>query len=1209
MEIRILGSFDLVGSAGVVDLRGVKRRGLLACLVVHAGQPMSTDRLVTELWGDRGSEGATRTVQTYVSQLRKLLRGEPASLDTRPGGYVLAVDPAVVDAYRFERGVTAAVTEPDSARRLAILDGSLGLWQGPPLGEFAGAGWADREATRLDGLHLQALRRRYDTLLDLDRAVEVAAELEALVRAHPLDEGLWAQYMLALYRSGRQADALGAYQQARRHLVDELGIDPGPELAELEHRILDHDPALATSAGSATGVDSHRMSARGEVIAHSVSAYGGELVKTKGEENARLSAADRLPWGTVTLWFSDIEGSTRAWEATPEEMSRLLGDHDVLLRAGVEAAGGWVFKTVGDAFHAAFSDPLAAVEAAVNVQRALAENDSRATAPVKVRIAVHTGVCEERDGDYFGRPVNRVARLRAIAHGGQTILSGVTAQLIQDRLPGDVGLLDLGEHRLKGLDRPERVCQLAIEGLEERFPPLRSLSRPRQLTNLGIQPTSFIGREQELGELGKLLATARMVTIVGTGGAGKTRLAQQAAVELLDGSDDGIWLVELAGFSEPSRVAGSVLRALGIREDKTRETLEHLFTVSEDREMLIVLDNCEHVIDGVAALCDQMLRRCPHVRMLATSREPLNIDGEHIFRLDSLALPDELARRPDDIARAESVQLFVERAREHEQHFELNAGNAKSVAAICRRLDGIPLALELAAGRTHTMSADQLLTALDQRFRVLTTGPRTAAPRQQTLQALIDWSWQLLSEPEQALLARSAIFPASFDLDAAHNVTGAEGADVWDTWENVNALVAKSLVQTTESGRYKLLETVRDYAANKLAEHGADEAARLRTAHRDYFLELVRGAEPHLLGRERPRWYERLSQEYENLETAIHRSVVDSDPRAGLEMVVRLREFWEARGLVLHAAEMLITLLQQPGSTPDLPLRCRALADCSSHLFNSDDQALCSRCSAEALALAEQLGDPWLTAYALCVGQHSTSEAAQDLAEANRALAMARELDDPYLLSLALTRRSWRLHEAGAPEEMRADLEENLVIVRAAGYQVRVAHALGNLADLDVRTGYVSRARVRLEEASTILETSLDPPADAMVHHNLGLVELVEGNPTAARQNFTTGYAMARRVGLHDHLAFAILGVALASVEQPTQGAVLHGACDAVGAATRDWALAPTEASLRDADRTRLRAALGDNAFDAAYERGRAMGLADAIALAFHTSHHADEHV
>jgi DNA-binding SARP family transcriptional activator len=240
---------------------------------------MSTDRLVSELWGDGGCEGAIRTVQTYVSQLRKLLRGEPASLDTRPGGYVLAVDPAVVDAYRFEQGVTAAVTEPDPARRLAILDGSLALWQGPPLGEFAGAGWADREATRLDALHLRALRRRYDTLLDLDRAAEAAAELEALVRAHRLDERLWAQFMLALYRSGRQADALGAYQQARRHLVDELGIDPGPELTELEYRILDHDPALATSAGSPTGVDSHGMSARGEVIEHSVSASGGELVK------------------------------------------------------------------------------------------------------------------------------------------------------------------------------------------------------------------------------------------------------------------------------------------------------------------------------------------------------------------------------------------------------------------------------------------------------------------------------------------------------------------------------------------------------------------------------------------------------------------------------------------------------------------------------------------------------------------------------------------------------------------------------------------------------------------------------------------------------------------------------------------------------------------------------------------------------------------
>ena len=372
------------------------------------------------------------------------------------------------------------------------------------------------------------------------------------------------------------------------------------------------------------------------------------------------AAAQRVPpSGMVTLLFTDVEGSTKLWEAHPDAMRVALARHDTLVRTAVESRGGYVFKTVGDAFCAAFPDPATAVAAAVAIQRDVTGEEWPATTPVRVRIAIHTGTCDERDGDYFGRPVNRVARLEAIAHGGQTLVSGTTAGLLTDHRPGDVALVDLGRHRLKDLDQPEHVWQLTVDGLPNDFPALRSLSNPRLQTNLPVQTTNFLGRDRELTELTDLLSTARLVTIVGPGGVGKTRLALQTSVELLDGSGDGVWLVELAPVADPGQVVATVTRALGIRDDPTRDPLEYLVDVCLDRDTLIVLDNCEHVLDAVAKLANELLQRCPLVALIATSREPLNIRGEHVYRIPALALPDS-AGPTNAIVAAAAVQLFVE---------------------------------------------------------------------------------------------------------------------------------------------------------------------------------------------------------------------------------------------------------------------------------------------------------------------------------------------------------------------------------------------------------------------------------------------------------------------------------------------------------------------------------------------------------------------
>ena len=416
------------------------------------------------------------------------------------------------------------------------------------------------------------------------------------------------------------------------------------------------------------------------------------------------------------------------WDEHPAEMAEALARHDVLLREAIESSGGFVFKTVGDAFYAAFATALDGVGAAVAAQRAIGAEPWPVATPIRVRIALHSGTCEERDRDYFGSVLNRAARLEAVAHGGQTIMSAVTAGLVGDTLPDGVTLGDLGEHRLKDLGRPERVFQISAPGLEDQFAPLRSLTNPQLLHNLPQQVSSFVGRERELAEIRKLLDKSRLVTLTGPGGSGKTRLALQVAAELLDGSGDGVWLADLAPLAEAELVATTVAGVLGVREDAGRPMLATLVDAIRDRDLLVVLDNCEHVIDTAAKLADAVLRACPGVELLATSREPLGISGEHAYRVPSLSLPPANETDPETLGGSEAVLLLVERAAQHTPGYTLEPSDAPIAARVCRRLDGIPLAIELAAARLRTLSIDDLDRRLDQRFRLLTGGSAPPSP-------------------------------------------------------------------------------------------------------------------------------------------------------------------------------------------------------------------------------------------------------------------------------------------------------------------------------------------------------------------------------------------------------------------------------------------------------------------------------------------------
>lgn len=463
------------------------------------------------------------------------------------------------------------------------------------------------------------------------------------------------------------------------------------------------------------------------------------------------------------------------WEAAPDAMPGMISRHDEIANQIIPESGGKIVKSrlEGDSLFAVFPRATDAIIAAAKLQKAYLEEPWSPKTPIKVRMALHTGEAQEREDDYYGSAVNRCARLRAIAHGGQIVISLTTEELVRDTLKDGISLKDLGSHRLKDLQRPENVFQVLLQGLPEDFPALRSLDALPN--NLPQQLTSFIGREKEIADVDRLFKQTRLLALTGSGGAGKTRLALQIAADMLDEFDDGVWMIELAALSDPNLVPQAIASTIGVREEPGRPILQTLADHLKAKRTLIVLDNCEHLLEPCATLCDQLLRSCPQLYILATSREGLNIAGETTYRVPSLSLPDpRKSLSPEDLAAFEAVRLFTERAQAAQPSFTVTPQNAQSVAQLCYRLDGIPLAIELAAARVKALSVDQINQRLDDRFRLLTGGSRTALPRQQTLRALIDWSYDLLTPQEQTLLRRLSVFAGGWTLEAAEAVCADE---------------------------------------------------------------------------------------------------------------------------------------------------------------------------------------------------------------------------------------------------------------------------------------------------------------------------------------------------------------------------------------------------------------------------------------------------
>lgn len=770
--------------------------------------------------------------------------------------------------------------------------------------------------------------------------------------------------------------------------------------------------------------------------------------------------------GDVTYLFSDVEGSTRLWETMPERIGPALARHDRLAREIVERHGGRVVKMTGDGLHAAFDRPAAALAAVVEIQFAFALPGESEVLPLALRCGLHLGADQQRDGDFFGPAVNRAARIMQAAHGGQVLLSQAVAERARDALPAQVSLRDLGKARLRDLAAPETLYQLVHPGLRSDFPALRSLASTPN--NLPQQVNSFVGRARELDEVRAMLSypTVRLLTLLGMGGLGKSRLSLQAAAEVLDDYPDGVWFVELAALSDPRSVPQAVAGVLGIKEEAGSDVQDALLRHCRDRAMLIVLDNCEHVVQACAEFARRVLQSAPQVKVLASSRDALQIAGETVIHVPPLAAPDAGATiTPTALAQIDAVRLFIDRATAAQPAFRVTERNAAAVAAICRRLDGIPLALELAAARTRALSVEAIAARLDDRFKLLVTGDRTVLPRQRTLRALIDWSYDLLSSAERQLFARLSVFAGGWTLEAAEAVGAGGEIDTADVLDVLANLVQKSLVSmSAEAERYQMLDTVRQYAAERLAELG--EASAVRERHLRFHLTLAEQARPQLAGPEQGRWLARLDAERENL-LAAHRccDTAEGGAARGLQLVFLLKLYWFHRGLLALGHELVSEALARTAPGARTLERSRGLCDLGQICAFMGRHQEARGYLEESVSIATELGDEARTAAALqplvyaCRGGGDLKAAAS---HAHRALELARRVGNPRQTAAALTSLAQVLRLQDDLVPARAMYEEAVAIARELGDKESIAIGLLNLS-------LVALARAEGEQARPLL--------------------------------------------------------------------------------------------------------------------------------------------
>ena len=904
------------------------------------------------------------------------------------------------------------------------------------------------------------------------------------------------------------------------------------------------------------------------------------------------------PTGTVTFLFTDIEGSTKMWERDAATMQAALARHDEILQRAIEANGGYVFKTVGDAFCAAFVSTTDALDAALQGQRTLLAEGWDEGCVIRARMALHSGEAEERAGDYFGPTLNRVARLLSTGYGGQILVSRAARELAGDRLPPGTSLEDLGEKRLKDLTRPERIFQVLAPELPKDFPALKTLDARRN--NLPAQPSALVGREREISEVcGRMREPGIcLLTLTGPGGTGKTRLGLQAAADLLDEHRDGVFFVALADINDTALVPTAMAGPLGVVESAELPLEDVLKEYLGRRELLLVLDNFEQVLDAVP-LVGKLLSACPKLKVLATSRATLRLNGEQEYPVPPLTLPDPGRLPPVEmLERYEAVRLFAERARAVKPGFVLD-GDAPAVAEICARLDGLPLAIELAAARTRLLPPKAMLKRLGDRLKFLTGGARDLPGRQQTLRGAIDWSHDLLDEEDRHLFRRMSVFSGGRTLEAMEAICDAEG-DL-DVLAAVESLLEKSLLRQEEGSedepRFVMLETIHEYAREKLEDSG--EAVQTRRLHAEYFLALAEEAEPEFVGPDQIAWMDRIEAEHDNMRAALSWCMERREEWA-LRLAGALEVFWIARCHFSEGrrwSEEALTKVEEVS-----PARAKVLQGSGFMAYREGDYEKARQSLEQSLALCRQSGDMKGEARSLCfLGEMATD--LHDLKRASGLLAqsasISRRLGDEPDLAYTMNNLGALALYRGDLVEANTTLEEAMVLARDAGHVMTLALCKNNLGVCAMVDRDYETAQALMEEVKELLWAVKDRSSYAILLHNLGLLALLRRDLDRAAD--LCAQSIGKAVDLLDRLGVACDLDVLAAVAGE-QGDIpravrLWGAAealrDAIGAAQPG-----DEAALLGPFVEAAKIRLEETAWDVAWAEGVAMDQDEAVAYA-----------
>jgi len=865
----------------------------------------------------------------------------------------------------------------------------------------------------------------------------------------------------------------------------------------------------------------------------------------------------QLPTGTVTFLFTDIEGSTRLLEDLGDRYQAVNEDHLAIVGGAIADGGGTVVRTEGDAFFAVFTGAHDAVAAAVAAQARLDSHPWPDGVALRVRIGLHTGVGTLGGEDYVGLDVHRAARLADAAHGGQIVVSESTHALVREDLPGEIGFLDLGVHKFRDLSRTEQVYQVLHPDLRTGFPPLRSEGFPN---NLPTQLSSFLGRELTLRAVLEAVDASRLVTLTGPGGVGKTRLALQVAAERARRHPDGVWLVELGGMTDPDLVPQAVRSALGVPEQPGRPALATLVDYLERKDVLLVLDNCEHLIEAAAALVETVLESSPQVRILATSRETLNVIGEATWPIPPMAFPtsDDAVEvwNPD-----EAVALFIARAREVDPGFDLTERNAAAIAAICRRLDGLPLAIELAAARVRVLSVEDIAGRLEDRFAILSAGRRTALPRQQTLESTVAWSYDLLAGVERILFTRLAVFAGSFDLSAAETVGALVDVERREVLNLLTGLVHKSLLTVVRAEapfRYRMLETIRDYGRMRLAE--AAERALVEDAHTRWALGFAEQARKQFIGPQMRSWLRRTRVAFDDLRAVLDRCVQRGDAATGMRLLTRLEVYLV--GNAVREGTYWIDRLLAVGD-PDPQILARALS-----------------LRGELLAF-----------------QGDTDSS---ILELERSLELFETVNDPPGRAWSQIILGVALWEQAEPERIRELFASALGPLQASGDLAGVVRCLFGLAMLAFEFGdpaeaaqYASQMEAMGEESGAALIKAHAAETHALEAH-------FAADRERARQHFVAATRHYGEAGFIQCLAHCMEHIALWSIDagEVEHAAALLGSVEALRNDYVGTGVPPFERIWHDQAMTVARQRLGAVAFDQHFQDGRTTSLDDAVVLA-----------